>query len=173
VTPSRKGVVFAIAFGVTYCTLYVVCTEVNLPLFTYHPATGDIGLLYQPPGRGPAMYWYGWMLTALIGALALALIATVLPEPWVQRAITFAAAFAVLYLIISTGALAIYDRATMELDFLKDRSWSGVAALAMAAAVTILAPSARMQRIWPGWMWVIPLGAVTVTTYYLTPYFTR
>ena len=119
------------------------------------------------------MYWYGWMLTALIGALAVALIATVLPEPWTQRAITFAAAFAVLYLIASTGALAIYDRATMELDFLKDRSWPVIAALAMAAVVTILAPSAWMQRIWPGWMWVIPLGAVTVTTYYLTPYFTR
>ena len=172
-TASRKPVVFAMAFGIAYCVIYVICTEVNLPLLTYHPATGDVVLFYQPPGRGPAMYWYGWLLTALIGAVALALIATVLPEPWVQRVITFAAAFALLYLIAYTAALVIYERATMELDFLKDRSWSAIVALGFAALVTLFMPGAWMQRIWPGWMWVVPLGAAIVTTYYLTPYFTR
>ena len=86
---SEKIPVFAITFTVAYATIYAICTEVNLPLLTYHPVTGEIGLLYQPPGRGPAMYWYGWMLTALIGAVAFALVATVIPEPWLQRAITF------------------------------------------------------------------------------------
>jgi hypothetical protein len=173
VTASSKLAVFAVAFGIAYCVIYVICTEVNLPLLTYHPATGDIGFLYQPPGRGPVMYWYGWMLTSLLGAGALALIATVLPEAWVQRAITFGAAFAVLYLIAYTVALAIYDRATIELDFLKDRAWSAIAALGAAMLVTVFAPAQWTQRIWPGWMWVVPLGAAVVTTYYLTPYFTR
>jgi len=173
VTASPKSVVFAVTFGIAFCVIYVICTEVNLPLFTYHPATGDLGPLYQPPGRGPAMYWYGWMLTALLGALVLALLATVVPERWVQRAIAFAAAFAVLYLIVYTAALAAYEGATIELDFLKDRLWSVLAALAGAAIVTVLVPAPWTQRIWPGWMWVVPLGAVTVTTYYLAPYFTR
>jgi hypothetical protein len=173
VTASSKLVVFAIAFGIAYSVIYVICTEVNLPLVTYHPATGEIGFLYQPPGRGPAMYWYGWMLTSLLGAVVLALIASVLPESWVQRAITFGAAFALVYFAAYTLALAVYDRASIELDFLKDRVWSALAALAAAMLVTLFAPARWTQRMWPGWMWVVPLGGAIVTTYYLIPYFTR
>ena len=69
---SERIPVFALVFGVGYAVIYVVCTEVNLPLITYHPVTGDIGLLRQPARTGPVMYWYGWMLTSLVGAVALA-----------------------------------------------------------------------------------------------------
>ena len=50
--------------------LYVVCELANWPLFTYHPATGRVDLGLAPPvkGEGPAMYWYGWTATTLIGA---------------------------------------------------------------------------------------------------------
>ncbi len=170
---SEKIPVFAITFTVAYAAIYAICTEVNLPLLTYHPVTGEIGLLYQPPGRGPAMYWYGWMLTALIGGVTLALIATVIPEPWLQRAITFGVTFAVIYLIAYTLALLIYDKATVELEFLKDRSWSVMAALVGAAAVVLFAPAHWTKRVWPSWTWVVPIGALAVLGYYLTPYFTR
>ena len=172
-TASSRLVVFAIVFGIAYSAIYVICTEVNLPLLTYHPVTGKVGWLYEPQTRGPAMYWYGWMLTALIGAGAMGLIASWMPESWVQRAIAFGVAFALAYLIAYTAALGIYDRASIELEFLKDRTWSALAAVAVALLVTVLAPTAWTQRVWPGWMWVVPLSAATVTTYYLIPYFTR
>ncbi len=94
---SERIPVFALVFGVGYAVIYVVCTEVNLPLITYHPVTGDIGLLRQPAKTGPVMYWYGWMLTSLVGAVALAACASFLPEGWVQRTITFGCLLAAAY----------------------------------------------------------------------------
>jgi len=47
------------------------------------------GLPWTPERRGPAVYWYGWMLTSLIGAVALGWIARAVSEPWVQRVILF------------------------------------------------------------------------------------
>jgi len=110
---ADKIPIFAFAFGIAYAVIYVICTEVNLPLFTYHPAIGQIDLLWQPPKRGPVMYWYGWMLTSLIGALVFAWIAIAVPEPWLQRVITFGCIGAVAYLILYTVALFIYDKATV------------------------------------------------------------
>ena len=42
------------------------------PLFTYHPGTNriDLGCAAARAGEGPAMYWYGWIATTLIGAAA-------------------------------------------------------------------------------------------------------
>src|SRR5260370_1283891 len=77
------------AIGVAYAVLYVIGTELNLPLVTYHPAIGEADVLWTPARRGPAMYWYGWMLSSLLGALVLAWLASVVPEQWVQRAILF------------------------------------------------------------------------------------
>ena len=82
-------------------------------------------------------------------------------------------AFAVLYLIVYTLALLVYDKATVELEFLKDRQWSLIAAALGAAAVGLFAPTQWMQRVWPGWVWVVPIGSLAVLGYYLTPYFTR
>ncbi|HEY6993880.1 MAG TPA: hypothetical protein VH397_09230 [Xanthobacteraceae bacterium] len=170
---SDKIPVFALAFGVAYAAIYAVCTEVNLPLLTYHPATGEIDFLWQPPQRGPAMYWYGWMLTSLIGALLLAWIATMVPEPWLQRAITCGSAAAVAYLILYTLALLVYDKATVELGFLKSRWLSAGAAVAAAVVVTYLLPPRWSKRVWHGWILVVPAAAIAVLGYYLTPFFTR
>ncbi len=170
---SSKIQVFALAFGVAYAAIYVICTELNLPLLTYHPAIGEIDLLWQPPKRGPVMYWYGWMLTSLVGALMLAWIATAIPEPWLQRAIAFGCIAAVAYLILSTAALFIYDKATVELEFLKSRWLSVVAALVVAAIVSYIVPSQWNQRVWHGWICVVPIGALAVLAYYLIPYFTQ
>jgi hypothetical protein len=172
-TASSKIAVFTIVFGVAYAVIYVISTEINLPLVTYHPAIGEVDVLWAPEQRGPAMYWYGWMLTSLIGALALAWLASVVPEQWVQRAIFFGCAAAVGYLIFYTVALFIYDRAAVELEFLKSRSPAIAAALLAAAGITFFAPGRWQQRLWPGWIWLVPIGALAVLAYYLTPFFTR
>jgi hypothetical protein len=170
---SSKLAVFTIVFGVAYAAIYVICTELNLPLLTYHPVIGEVDFLWTPERRGPAMYWYGWMLTSLIGAVALAWIASAVPEAWVQRVILFGCLAAVAYLVLYTLALFIYDKATVELEFLKSRSLSVVAALVVAAAISFFAPTKWNQRLWPGWVCVVPIGALAVLAYYLTPYFTR
>ena len=172
-TASSKVAVFTTVFGVAYAVIYVICTEMNLPLVTYHPAIGEVDVLWTPERRGPAMYWYGWMLTSLIGALALAWLAIIVPEQWVQRAIFFGCAAAVGYLIFYTAALFIYDRATVELEFLKSRPLAVVAALVAAAGISFFASSRWQQRLWPGWIWLVPIGALAVLAYYLTPFFTR
>jgi hypothetical protein len=173
VIASDKLPTFALMFGVICAALYVVCTEVNLPLVTYHPVIGEIDLLWQPPRRGPAMYWYGWMLTAAIVAVPLALLATAVPAPWLQRTLTFACVLAAAYVAIYTLALWVYDKATVELEFLKWRSLSLAAAAVVAAIATAIAPAAWNKRLWHGWIWLVPVGALGVLAYYLTPYFTR
>ena len=168
---SERIPVFALVFGVSYAVIYVVCTEVNLPLITYHPATGDIGLLRQPARTGPAMYWYGWMLTSLVGAVALAASASFLPEGWVQRTITFGCLLAAAYFTFYAVALFVYDRATVELEFLQSRSLSLVAAALTAAILMFITPRHWHKRLWYGWIWVVPAGAIGVLAYYLAPYF--
>jgi hypothetical protein len=172
-TARDRTPVFALAFGVAYAVIYVICTEFNLPLLTYHPVTGEIGPLWQPLKSGAVMYWYGWMLTALIGALVLAFIAVAIPEPWLQRLLTFACAGAAAYLVLYTVALFIYDRATIELEFLKSRSLAVAGAAVVGALLAYLMPPPWYKRVWHGWIWLVPVGALAVLAYYLTPYFTR
>jgi hypothetical protein len=170
---SDKAAVFTITFGVACAVLYVICTEVNLPLLTYHPVTGELDPLWTPMRNGPAMYWYGWMLTSLIGASALAFAATAIPERWLQRVILVGAFAAVAYLILYTLALFVYDRASIELAMLQSRWLSAVVAVVAAALVGGLVPAGWSERLWPGWVWVVPVGALAVLGYYLSPYFTR
>jgi hypothetical protein len=50
---------------------------------------------------------------------------------------------------------------------------SAVAALLAATLVSCLVPAGWSERLWPGWLWVVPIGAVAVLGYYLSPYFTH
>ena len=170
-TASDRIPIFAAVFGIAFAAIYVICTEVNLPLITYHPAIGEFDMLWQPTKRGPAMYWYGWMLTSLIGAMVLAGIANVVPEVWLQRAIAFGCLLAVAYLVVYTVALFIYDQATVELEFLKWRSLSLAAAALIAALLVYASPPEWHKRFWYGWVCVVPIGALAVLAYYLAPYF--
>jgi hypothetical protein len=113
------------------------------------------------------------MVTALIGALVLAWIATAIPEQWLQRMLTFACAAAAAYLVLYTAALFIYDKATVELEFLKSRWLSAAAAVIVSAMVSYLVSPQWYKRVWHGWIWVVPLGAISVLAYYLLPFFTR
>ena len=81
-TISRAFPVFAIAFAVFYIgQVYLTAFQINLALITYHPQIGVWALLAEAPrqGQGPAMYWYGWLLTAALGAGVLAALSLALP----------------------------------------------------------------------------------------------
>ena len=84
-TASSKLAVFTIVFGVAFAAIYVICTEMNLPLVTYHPAIGEVDVLWVPERRGPAMYWYGWLITSALGAGALAALSLALPARVLDR----------------------------------------------------------------------------------------
>jgi len=78
---SAKFKTFALVFSLTAPIVYVLCELFSLPLFTYHPATNriDFGWAAGRSGEGPAMYWYGWTATMLIGGTVLGWLATLLP----------------------------------------------------------------------------------------------
>ena len=73
---------FAVVIAITTPVIYVLCEMQNWPLFTYHPGTDRVEWLYAPAVRdqGPAMYWYGWIATTLIGSSILGILAMLLPE---------------------------------------------------------------------------------------------
>jgi len=73
---------FVTVFALATPIIYVVCEMRNWPLFTYHPGTNrlDLGWSAAVRDQGPAMYWYGWTATMLIGSAILGGIATMLPE---------------------------------------------------------------------------------------------
>jgi len=74
-TIGRALPVFSIAFAI----IYIASVEYNLALITYHPQIFKWGLLAEAPKEGPAMYWYGWLLTSTLGAGAIAALSLVLP----------------------------------------------------------------------------------------------
>jgi hypothetical protein len=85
-TSARFGT-FAIVFSLAAPVLYVICEIFSLPLFTYHPATDriDLGWAAGRKGEGPAMYWYGWTATTILGSALLGAVATFLPESMTKR----------------------------------------------------------------------------------------
>src|SRR5258708_34748144 len=66
---SAKLRAFVVTFAAAGPVLYLISIAWNLPLITYHPAVGRIDFGWTPArsGEGPAMYWYGWTLNALLG----------------------------------------------------------------------------------------------------------
>jgi hypothetical protein len=170
---ADKVATFAITFTAAFAVIYVICTELNLPLLTYHPVIGEIDWFWKPERRGPAMYWYGWMLSSLIAALVVAWLATMLPQAWLQRGIIFGCLVALGYLILNSLALFVYDKATVELEFLKSRSLSAAGAILCAVIISYFMPARWTGNVWAGWAWVVPVGALAVLAYYLSPYFTR
>lgn len=73
---------FAVVFAIATPVIYTICEMRNWPLFTYHPGTNRVDLFWAAAVRdqGPAMYWYGWTATTLIGSAVLGFIATMLPQ---------------------------------------------------------------------------------------------
>lgn len=91
-------------FSAAFALVYVVAVEFNLAAITYHPKTGSWGLGTQPAANGPTMHWYGWLITATVGAVivsALALPVTRDREPpvWIGWAVPLAVMVAFVYFL--------------------------------------------------------------------------
>jgi len=82
---SRSLPSFAIIFAVAYCVVYLLAVWNNYALFTYHPVPGEFAWGVEKSRDGPAMYWYGWMSTAALGAFSACLMAWLIPERVIQR----------------------------------------------------------------------------------------
>ena len=74
--------VFSALFGV----IYLIVMDHNWAAFTYHPRPGEWGLGAEAARNGPAMYFYGWMTTALaataVGCLLGLAVRRRLPATW-------------------------------------------------------------------------------------------
>jgi hypothetical protein len=101
--------------------------------------------------------------------------------------ITFAVAYAILYVVSVEYNLALftYHPAAEEFHFLvkpaKDGpamywyGWmatSGLGALVVAAFASWL-PAGPLSRLWSGWSWAIPLAAMLFFCYLLRSFFIR
>jgi hypothetical protein len=62
-------------FSAAFALVYIVSVELNCALFTYHPKIKQWGWLVEPSRDGPPMYWYGWLVTSMLGAAAASVIA--------------------------------------------------------------------------------------------------
>jgi uncharacterized RDD family membrane protein YckC len=72
-------------FSASYAVLYLVSMYYNLALITYHPALKQVEWLVARPKSGPAMYWYGWLLTAALGSVGISALALMVPDRWLTR----------------------------------------------------------------------------------------
>ena len=79
---STKLKTFVVTYAIVGTLVYLLCLQMNWPLFTFHPATNRIvwGWEASRSGEGPAMYWYGWTATSLLAGAILGFLATLLPE---------------------------------------------------------------------------------------------
>ena len=86
-TASSRFPVFAITFGLAVAVLYTVFELMGWALFSYFPASERLAWGTQPASKqeGPAMYWYGWTVSALAGGLVIGILATFLPENLTKR----------------------------------------------------------------------------------------
>jgi hypothetical protein len=97
---ARVFPVFAAAFAV----VYAVAVEANLAAVTYHPKIGEWGLWTQAAKDGPAMHWYGWLITATAGALAVSAAALPMtagraPPAWIGWVVPLATMVAFLWFL--------------------------------------------------------------------------
>jgi hypothetical protein len=174
-TGASKFGVFAITFGIAFTILYTVCVSRNWPLFTYHPAVNKIDLFWHPgrSGEGPPMHWYGWLALCYPVAAVVGWIATMISSQQLYRATVFCCVLAAFWPALFWVGGFIADRASFDAEFLKSVWVSAIPALAGAAAVGYFIPSQWAQRLWPGWLLIMPIGAFVLLGYSLTPLFLR
>lgn len=84
---SPRFRIFALVFAIVFPVSYVVCDMARLPLFTYHPGTDifEWGWVKARRDEGPAMYWYGWLVTSTLVSTVLGALAGVLPQRITER----------------------------------------------------------------------------------------
>jgi hypothetical protein len=67
-------------FGIAFAVIYAFVLYYNWALVTYHPKLGIWELGVAPSRDGPAMYWYGFVLSSAVGALVVTAVAALIPE---------------------------------------------------------------------------------------------
>src|SRR6201987_5169741 len=111
-SPHRR---FVSAYGAAFAFFYAVAHARGLALFTLYPSQGII-LLGSHRSRdvadpvldflAPEMFWYGWTAFAAVGALAIGLVAALLPDrlcrfwAWCACVVPLIAMIASVYLTI-------------------------------------------------------------------------
>lgn len=84
---SSRVKTFVIVFSLTFPVAYLLCEQLGGPLFTFHPAVNRLEWGWGPSrsGEGPAMYWYGWVASGLIGSSILGVLGAMLPESAIKK----------------------------------------------------------------------------------------
>jgi hypothetical protein len=93
-------------FSAAFAVIYVLSVQMNWALVTYHPRLDEWELLAQPAKSGPAMYWYGWIITSVLGATGVSLAALPLagrfaPPVWLGWVVPFLVMIIFAYLFRS------------------------------------------------------------------------
>jgi hypothetical protein len=172
-TISRFGT-FAITFGISFALYYTVFERLNWPLFTYHPVSGALEFWKQMEGKGPPMFWYGWLVLAGMAALVTSAIATAVPGSILRRATFFCCVLAALW----PTCLAVLrsfsaDWQSLDAEFMNSVWAAAVPALLIAAAIGYAVSARFVQRVWAPLLLIVPLGGLAVLGYSLQQYFTH
>jgi hypothetical protein len=170
---SRFGT-FALTFGIAFPLYYTVFERLNWPLFTYHPVSDQLDFWKQMAGKGPPMFWYGWIVLAGLAAVVTGVIATVVTAGWLRRATFFCCVLGAIWptclaVLRSFGA----DWASLDVEFLNSAWAAAVPALAITAAISYVVPDRFVQHVWASLLLLVPIGGLFVLGYSLLPYFTR
>ncbi len=174
-TRAGKLEVFVVTFGIAFAIIYTLFERWNWPLFTYHPAVNrfDLFRVVGIPEDGPPMFWYGWLVLSAIAATAVAAIATTLSMQSLQRATVFFCVLAALWPILYALGLYVDQVATFNAPFLRSVWSSGVPALVGAIAAAYLVSAERAERLWTGWLMIMPIGGLIILGYSLLDFFER
>lgn len=92
-------------FSGAYAVLYAIAMYFNIALFVYYPQPREWHWHDTPGLAGPAMYWYGWIANAVIGAVVIAALGLALPASLKRLSATIAwllplgAMLAILFII--------------------------------------------------------------------------
>jgi hypothetical protein len=89
------------------------------------------------------------------------------------RATIFFCVLAALWPAILALAIFIADRASFDAEFLKSMWISAIPALVGAAAASYFVTPQWAQRVWAGWLLIVPIGGLVVLGYSLKQYFLR
>jgi hypothetical protein len=170
---SRFGV-FAVTFGISFALYYTVFERLNWPFFTYHPVTGQIDFGKEMAGKGPPMFWYGWLMLSGMAALVTSAIATVVPGGILRRATFFCCVLgavwpATLAVLRSFGA----DWQSLNIEFMNSELAAAVPALLITAAISYVVPARFVRGVWVPLLLIVPMAGLFVLGYSLLPYFTR
>jgi len=78
---------FMTIFSASFSLSYLLVDVLKLPTFSYYPATHKMawGWLPSSVDDGPAMYWYGWILSSLLMALVVSYLCSMLPINILKR----------------------------------------------------------------------------------------